>query len=89
MHILPMKRLIIIYGKHLDRISVRTTPEDRLINILKEKGFEITDDLKNLGITVYRNSEYSNQNLVTHVVINFGNLVSEIHYYTLNELVEI
>ena len=38
-----MKKLIIIYGLHLDKIQNHTT-EERLIKILNEQSFTITND---------------------------------------------
>jgi len=84
MHIYPMKKLIIIYGLHLDQIQNHTS-EERLIKILKEKSFNITDDLSELAIVVYKSSDFSDHNKRTHIVVNLGNEISEIKYYTTKE----
>lgn len=76
-----MKRLIIIYGLHLDQIQNHTT-EERLVKILKDKSFVITNDLTDLDLVVYKSSEYSDLSKRTHIIINLGNEITEIKYYT-------
>ncbi len=81
MHIYPMKKLIIIYGLYLDKVQNHTT-EDYLIRILKEKSFEVSNDLIDLNIVIYKSSTYSDQTKRTHIVINFSNEITEIKHYT-------
>ncbi len=81
MHIYPMKKLIIIYGLHIDQIQNHMS-EERLIKILKEKSFVVTNDLSELAIVVYQSSDFSDHSKLTHIVTNFGNEITEIKYYT-------
>lgn len=81
MHIYPMKKLIIIYGLHLDHIQNHTT-EERLIKILNEKSFVVTNDLTDFEIVVYKSSDFSDHSKRTHIVINLGSEITEIKYYT-------
>lgn len=81
MHIYPMKKLIIIYGLHLDQIQNHTT-EERLVKILTEKSFVVSNDLTDLDIVVYKSSDLSDHSKRTHIVVNFGNEITEIKYYT-------
>ena len=81
MHIYPMKKLIIIYGLHLDQIQNHTT-EERLVKILTEKSFFVSNDLTDLDIVVYKSSDFSDHNKRTHIVVNLGNEITEIKYYT-------
>ena len=81
MYIYPMKKLIIIYGLHLDKVQNHTT-EERLITILKEQSFTITNDLNDLDIVVYKSSDFSDYSKRTHIVTNLGNEITEIKYYT-------
>lgn len=81
MHIYPMKKLIIIYGLHLDQIQNHTT-EERLIKILKEKAFAVSNDLIDLDIVVYKSADFSDHSKRTHIVTNLGNEITEIKYYT-------
>jgi len=81
MEIYPMKKLIIIYGWHLDKVQNHTT-EERLIKILKEQSFKVSDDLTDLAIVVYKSSDFSDHSKRTHIVTNFGNEITEIKYYT-------
>lgn len=81
MYIYPMKKLIIIYGLHLEKIENHTT-EERLMKILKEQSFEISNDLSDLNIVVYKSVAFADHSKLTHVVINFGNEITEIKYYT-------
>lgn len=76
-----MKKLIIIYGLHLDKVQNHTT-EERLITILKEQSFTITNDLNDLDIVVYKSSDFSDYSKRTHIVTNLGNEITEIKYYT-------
>lgn len=79
-----MKKLIIIYGLHLDQIQNHTS-EERLIKLLKEKSFVVTSELTDLDIVVYKSSDFSNHSKRTHIVTNFGNEITEIKYYTTKE----
>jgi hypothetical protein len=81
MHIYPMKRLIIIYGLHLDKIQNHTT-EERLIKILKEQSFAVSNDLTDLDIVVFKSSDFTDHSKRTHIIINLGNEITEIKYYT-------
>ena len=81
MHIYPMKKLIIIYGLHLDQIQNHTT-EERLIKILKEKSFLVANNLTDFDIVVYKSLDFSDHSKRTHIVSNFGNEITEIKYYT-------
>ena len=81
MHIYPMKRLIIIYGLHLDKIQNHTT-EERLIKILKEQSFAVSNDLTDLDIIVFKSSDFTDHSKRTHIIINLGNEITEIKYYT-------
>jgi len=81
MHIYPMKKLIIIYGLHLDQIQNHTT-EERLVKILTEKSFVVSNDLTDLDIVVYKSSDFSDHSKRTHIVVNLGNEITEIKYYT-------
>jgi len=79
-----MKKLIIIYGLHFDQIQNHTS-EERLINLLTEKGFVVTDDLSELAIVVYKSLDFSEHSKLTHIVTNFGSEITEIKYYTTKE----
>jgi hypothetical protein len=81
MEIYPMKKLIIIYGLHLDQIQNHTT-EERLVKLLTEKSFVVSNDLTDLDIVVYKSSDFSNRSKRTHIVVNLGNEITEIKYYT-------
>jgi hypothetical protein len=81
MDIYPMKKLIIIYGLHLDQIQNHTT-EERLIKILKEKSFLVANNLTDFDIVVYKSLDFSDHSKRTHIVSNFGNEITEIKYYT-------
>jgi hypothetical protein len=81
MHTYPMKKLIIIYGLHLDQIQNHTS-EERLIKILQEKSYTITNELTDLDIVIYKCSAFSDHSKRTHIVINLGNEITEIKYYT-------
>ena len=76
-----MKRLIIIYGLHLDKIQNHTT-EERLIKILKEQSFAVSNDLTDLDIIVFKSSDFTDHSKRTHIIINLGNEITEIKYYT-------
>lgn len=76
-----MKKLIIIYGLHLDQIQNHTT-EERLVKILKEKSFVVTNDLTDLDLVVYKSSAFTDHSKRTHIVTNFGNEITEIKFYT-------
>lgn len=76
-----MKKLIIIYGLHLDQIQNHTT-EERLIKILKEKSFLVANNLTDFDIVVYKSLDFSDHSKRTHIVSNFGNEITEIKYYT-------
>lgn len=80
MIIYPMKKLIIVYGWHLDNISISLT-EERVNRVLTENGFNLSEELIDLDIFVFKNTKYANQSIETHIVIDFSNLVSGIHYY--------
>lgn len=81
MHIYPMKKLIIIYGLHLqNHISVHSSA-DRLLKFLNEQSFVATDDLTALNITVYKSSQYKDHSKLTHVVLDFSDNIGEIKYY--------
>lgn len=75
-----MKKLIIVYGWHLDNISIALT-EERVNRVLTENGFNLSEELIDLDIFVFKNTKYANQSIVTHIVIDFSNYVSGIHYY--------
>lgn len=81
MVIYPMKKLIIIYGLHFDKVQNHTT-EERLIKILKELSFIVSNDLSDLDIVVYKSADFSDQSKRTHIITNFGNEITEIKYYT-------
>lgn len=81
MQIYPMKKLIIIYGLHLDQIQNHTT-EERWVKILTEKSFVVSNDLTDLDIVVYKSSVFSDHSKRTHIVVNLGNEITEIKYYT-------
>lgn len=81
MYIYPLKKLIIIYGWHIDQIQNHTT-EERLIKILKEKSFVVTNELTDLEIVVYKSSDFADHSKRTHIVTNLGNEITEIKYYT-------
>ena len=79
-----MRKLIIIYGLHLDQIQNHTS-EEHLIKLLTEKNFVITNDLSELTIVVYKSANFSDHNKITHIVTNFGKEITEIKYYTTKE----
>lgn len=82
MHIYPMKKLIIIYGLHLQNgISVHTSA-DKLLNFLNDQSFAATDDLTELRISVYKSPQYTDHNKLTHVVLDFADNIGEIKHYT-------
>ena len=81
MFIYPMKKLIIIYGLHLDNVHSHTT-EERLIKILKEKSFFISDDLNDFNIVVYKSVDFSDHSKRTHIITNLGNEITDIKHYT-------
>ena len=82
MCIYPMKKLIIIYGLHLqNQISVHSST-DKLSKFLNDQSFVITDNLYALSITVYKSSQYKDHIKLTHVVLDFSDNISEIKYYT-------
>jgi hypothetical protein len=83
MHIYPIEKLIIIYGLHIDQIQNHTS-EERLITILKEKSFIVTNDLSELAIVVYKSSVYTDHSKLTHIITNYRNEITEIKYYTKN-----
>ena len=76
-----MKKLIIIYGLYLDQIQNHTT-EERLVKILTEKSFVVSNDLSDLDIVVYKSSDFSDHSKRTHIVVNLENEITEIKYYT-------
>lgn len=76
-----MKKLIIIYGLHLDKVQNHAT-EECLMKILKEQSFLVSKDLPDLNIIVYKNADLADHSKLTHIVINFGNEIAEIKYYT-------
>ena len=80
MEIYPMKKLIIIYGLHLDKVQNHTT-EERLIKILKEQSFIVSNDLTDLSIVVYKSADFSDHSKRTHIITNLGNEITEIKYY--------
>lgn len=75
-----MKKLIIIYGWNIERIQPRTGL-DRLMRLLAEAKFTLTQEILELGIQVYRSPNYADQSKITHVITNFGDEVSEIRFY--------
>lgn len=79
MEIYPIKKLIIIYGLHLENIS-RSQNEEKVNSILTGIGFT-SEELIELDILVFKNPKYTNQNIRTHIVIDSNSLVSNIHYY--------
>ena len=81
MHIYPIKKLIIIYGLHLDKVQNHET-EHRLSKTLKEQLFHIYNDLTDLNIVVYKSELFSDHSKQTHIIINHGNEITEIKYYT-------
>lgn len=82
MEIYPMKKLIIIYGIHLqNHISVHSSA-DKLLKVLNEQSFAVTNDLNDLSITVYKSSQYKDNSKLTHVVIDLSDNIGEIKYYT-------
>ena len=81
MNIYPLKKLIIIYGFHIDNIQIHTA-EEYLLKILTKKYFIVNNDLTDLAIVVYKSSLYSDHSKTTHIVINLGNEITEIKYYT-------
>jgi len=84
MHIYPIKRLIIIYGLHLDKVQNHATDE-QLIKTLKEQSFLICNDLSDLNIVVYKSELFSDHSKLTHIITNLGNEITEIKYYTTNQ----
>ena len=76
-----MKKLIIIYGLHLDKVQTHTS-EERLIKILKEQSFVVSMDLPDLNLVVYKSADFSDHSKRTHIIINLGNEITEIKYYT-------
>ncbi len=81
MYIYPMKKLIIIYGWHLDQIQPGSS-EERLLKILKEKSFVSNLDFTNFDIEVFKSLDFSNHYKRTHIIINLNGDISEIKYYT-------
>lgn len=65
----------------IDQIQNHTT-EERLIKILNEKFFVVTNELPELDIVVYKSSDFSDHSKRTHIVTNLGNEITEIKYYT-------
>ncbi len=83
MAIYPLKRLLIVYGLHLADICQAQT-EERVYSNLTRKGF-ISEELFDLDILVFKNPAYTKKNFITHIVIDFNSLVSDIHYYNKKE----
>ena len=77
----PMKKLIIIFGLHIDRVQTRSAV-DNLLKVLSEKKFTLTQSIPELSIDVYSCPDFSDHTKLTHVVIGFSNEISEIRYYT-------
>jgi hypothetical protein len=82
MHIYPMKKLIIIYGLHLQNGMTVHTSADKLLKFLIDQSFIITDDLINLNITVFKSSIYKDHSKLTHVILDLADNIGEIKYYT-------
>jgi len=81
MHIYPLKRLIIIYGLHFDKV-INHTSEENLIKILKEQSFTISNNLIDFNIVVYKSPNFSDHTKLTNIIINLDNEITEIKYYT-------
>lgn len=81
MHIDPIKKFVIIYGLHLDKVQNHMN-EKRLIKLLEEKSFRISQDLTDLNIVVYKSADFSDYSKITHININLVNEISEIKFYT-------
>jgi hypothetical protein len=82
MEIYPMKKLVIIYGLHLqNHISIGLSAADKLFKFLNEQSFIVTHNLTELEITVYKSSQYKDHSKLTHVVIDFGDTIAEIKHY--------
>lgn len=82
MHIYPMKKLIIIYGLHMQNgISIHTSA-DKLLKFLIGQSFTATADLSELSITVYKSPKYKEHSKLTHIVLDFVDNIGEIKFYT-------
>lgn len=77
-----MKKLIIIYGLHLQGNISFHSNQDKLLKYLNDELFVITNDLTELNITVYKSPQYTDLSKLTHVVLDFADNISEIKYYT-------
>ncbi len=79
MQIYPLKKVIIIYGWHLDQIEPHSS-EERLLKLLKEKSFECLDEISDLNIDVFKSTDFNDHCKRTHVTINFSGEITEIKH---------
>ena len=76
----PIKKLIIIYGLHLEKIEIHTDIGNTLKR-LEEKRFFLSQSYAELNIEVYKCYDFLDLTLLTHLVIGFSNEITEIRYY--------
>lgn len=78
----PMKKLLIIHGIHLENIITLSTSEEKVIELIHEKSFDLVASLKDQNVYVYKSDLYLDYSKQTHIIINLGDMVSELRHYT-------
>ena len=61
-----MKKLIIIYGLHMQNEICVQTSADKLLKFLIGQSYTATDELTELSITVYKSPQYNDKTKLTH-----------------------